>query len=289
MTDLTWWERGVQVFAWLAMIAVAGVTVGEAFGLTDIIAWTGVEDVQDDVEEVRGGVEDVQDDVEDVQVDVKELQKSSTAVPLGDCQAGLVVAANEYCDFTPDAYWLFRVVELGAYAPGSGILRRQGIKVDWDATGRTFQAVALNDGSGAWRIEATGKWIDIHDREVDCAVGDTLGPGQFCTERATRAQFRVYGSDQLNPDEDKELFDRGYGVLDWSDKDTGMPAVVNGRLGSNMVELRCPGQGSPFIAKRVGGTRRWVVERAEGEENTACAQQATEENEPVSGKGSGKE
>ena len=135
--------------------------------------------------------------------------------------------------------------------------------------------------------------MDIHDGEADCAVGDTLDLGQFCTERATRAQFRVYGSDQLNPDEERELFDRGYAVLYWfrenENEDDVIPSVDNGLLGPDMVELRCLGQDSPFIAKRVGDTRQWAIERADGEENAVCAQQATEENEPVNGKGSGKD
>ena len=155
------------------------------------------------------------------------------------------------------------------------------------AWGERFQAVELEDESSAWRIEAVGEWIDIHDGIAYCTTGDALGPGQFCIERTTGAQFRVYGSDQLNPDDSRQSFDRGYAVLYWFER--GIPSVGNGLLGPNTVELRCPETNlRPFAARRIGVPRQWAVERADGEAGVVCPQQTVEERESPSSKGSAK-
>ena len=242
-------ERLIQMGAWLATVAIAVMTVGDALG-----AWDAFESLS--------GVSEVRDE--------------AALNSVGDCERSMAIEVGQSCRFEIDprsgVIAEFRVVRLGAYPPGATTLRSRAIKVDWDNLQRTFQAVKLRGGSGTWRIEAAGAWIDIHDGKAYCAWRDALGPGQFCTERATGAQFRVYGSDQLNPNDVRQSFDGGYAVLYWFRKNMDIPSVGNGLLGPDVVELRCPGQDSPFVAKRerTNAVQEWVVERADGEADAVC-------------------
>lgn len=263
-------ERVIQMCAWLATVVIAVMTVGDVVG-----AW--------DVFKKLAEVDDVSEDIDDV-------REAAALNSLGTCERSMEVKVGQSCLFVTDprsgAIAEFRVVGVGAYPPGSTSLRPGTVKVDWDGVERTFQAVELEDGSGTWRIEAAGEWIDIHDGTAYCTKGDALGPGQFCIERATGAQFRVYGSDQLNPDDVQRSFDHGYAVLYWFAR--GTPSVDNGLLGLDLVALRCPEGDSPFIAQLTVDAQWWVVERADGEASVVCPQQAIEERESPSSKGSTK-
>ena len=255
----SWIERITQILAWSATVAIAVATVGDALG-----AW-------DAFESLSG---------------VGEVRNEAALNSVGDCERSMPIEVGQSCRFEIDprsgVIAEFRVVRLGAYPPGATTLRSRAIKVDWDNLQRTFQAVNLQDGSGTWRIEAAGAWIDIHEGNAHCTAKDLLGPGQFCTERATGAQFRVYGSDQLNPNDVRQSFDRGYAVLYWFRKDMDIPSVGNGLLGPDVVELRCPEQASPFVAKRkrTDAVQEWMVERADGEADAVCGNRRQRKTSP---------
>lgn len=117
----------------------------------------------------------------------------------GACAVGMVVDVGEFCVFTPTE-GRFRVIESGANPPGEARLATDQVKIDWSSD-HTFQATRLPDGSGAWRIEAAGLWRNAGSRDGFCHKGDTLEPGEFCTEPNTEDHFRVYATDELNADD----------------------------------------------------------------------------------------
>ena len=187
-----------------------------------------------------------------------------TTGELGDCKAGMEVGVDESCRFVVDSQTGgdFQVTGLGAYPPTQSGLQQEGVKVDWDGTRTTFQAVKLGDAGGqergAWRIEVAGKWEDIHHGASFCRIGDALEPGQFCVESETRAQFRVYATDQLYGGDARSVpFLGGYGVLFYR------PEEIASDPNSPRLDDRVVTHGS-FRAERIMHTKNWVVVGAEG-------------------------
>lgn len=144
----------------------------------------------------------------------------------GNCAVGMVVEVDEFCVFKPTE-GRFRVVGSGANPPGEARLATDRVKIDWDSSGHAFQATRLPDGDGAWRIDVAGLWRNAGSLDDFCHTGDTLEPGEFCTERNTNRQFRVYATDELDAndkairamcptgdgDKCRALHANGYGVL----------------------------------------------------------------------------
>ena len=171
----------------------------------------------------------------------------------GECDPGQELVANEFCVFAP-TQGRFRVVANGAIPPGETRLAEEMIKVDWDDSGHSFQAVRLPREDGVWKIEVAGLWNDVWDGTRLCQAGDQLTAGQFCIEPTTRERFRVYATDELNAgdrqirqqcptgdgDDCRQLHQAGYGVLYWfvghsTELLTYVPNQWNGRLDARRI------------------------------------------------------
>ena len=173
----------------------------------------------------------------------------------GPCMPGQQIEVGEFCVFTPTES-RFRVVESGASPPGEARLVTDRVKIDWDPSGHTFQATRLPDGDGAWRIDVAGLWRNAGSLDEFCHTGDTLEPGEFCTEPNYGHQFRVYATDELNAgdkmiralcptgegDDCRPLYASGYAVLfqfvgNSDDLVNHVPNRRNGRLDGRRI--RC--------------------------------------------------
>lgn len=151
----------------------------------------------------------------------------------GPCTPGQQIKVGEFCVFTPTES-RFRVVESGANPPGQPRLAEDAVKIDWDLSGHTFQAVKILNGDGAWRIEAAGSWLNVGSRSGICRKGDEIKPGQFCIESNSRHQFRVYATDEFVEGDNRPLYPDGYAVLFWW-RDGEVPHPDNGRLHNQVV------------------------------------------------------
>ena len=188
-------------------------------------------------------------------VSLPEVLGTTRPGDLGSCSPGMEVREGGYCQFVVagGGGGTFRVAEGGAYPPGQSARQSSSAKVDWDNFGYTFQAVRLPDDSDTWRVLSAGPWRDIGGSDVNrnCQVGDVLQLGQFCVERRTGAQFRVYGADQHYRDDNRPLFESGYATLYWFEGGE-IPSPDNSLLEPERVELGCEEQHVlAFVAQRI--------------------------------------
>ena len=171
---------------------------------------------------------------------------------LGLCQPGFTVRVGEQCStLGPQP---FEVLADGAYSPwdtrAPERLNRETIKVDPPEGNVTFQA--RRQPTGDWVILASGQW----ENTGTCARQRILRPGQYCIEQRSGDPFRVYATDELNPDDMRPLYPDGYGVL-FSFPSGEIPSPVNGRLGPSEVW-----SGDHFRAMAIG-SGLWRIEKAD--------------------------
>lgn len=171
-----------------------------------------------------------------------------------DCDPGMDVHAGEFCQIlVGEREERFHVYEGGAYPPGQPEAQESTAKVDWDAFGVTFQAVRVDDGDGAWKIEVAGPWERVGRGERHlCRIGDELRPGQLCVEGKTGAQFRVYATDQHYAGDAREFFAEGYAVLFYE------PEKIAAGENKDRLNDKKVTYGS-FSAEKIEGTKSWRI------------------------------
>lgn len=184
---------------------------------------------------------------------VQELPRIGD-ISVRDCSPGMEVHVDELCRIVVGGREeTFRVDANGAYPPSQSELRDDTAKVDWLQFGVTFQAVRISEARGMWRIEVAGEWKNVGGHEgYFCAIGDELRPGEFCVERQTGTQFRVYATDQLYAGDNRESYPDGHAVLFYMPEEIAA-GKAPGRLNDEKVMHK------RFTAEMIPDTKNWRI------------------------------